>query len=43
VACAAVDLRQVIERLADAEDLSEGEAMDAMDALLDADPVGPGR
>ena len=43
VACAAVDLRKVIERLADAEDLSEGDAMDAMDALLDADPAGPGR
>jgi anthranilate phosphoribosyltransferase len=39
VSCAAgVDLRRVIERLCDAEDLSEAEAQASMDALLDAEP-----
>jgi anthranilate phosphoribosyltransferase len=39
VSCAAgVDLRGVIERLCDAEDLSEAEAQASMDALLDAEP-----
>jgi anthranilate phosphoribosyltransferase len=39
VACASgVDLRKVIERLCDAEDLSEEEAQASMDALLDAEP-----
>ena len=35
---AGVDLRHVIERLCDAEDLSEAEAQASMDALLDAEP-----
>ena len=33
-----MDLRHVIERLCDAEDLSEAEAQASMDALLDAEP-----
>ena len=40
VACAAgVDLRKLIERLCDGEDLTEKEAEESMDALLDADPA----
>ena len=39
-ACAAgVDLRKLIERLCDGENLTEKEAEESMDALLDADPA----
>ena len=40
VTCAAgVDLRKLIERLCDGESLTEKEAEESMDALLDADPA----
>ena len=38
-AAAAVDLRNIIERLCDREDLTEEETEASLDALLDADPA----
>jgi len=39
VACRAVDLRRLIERLCEGEDLTEAETEASLDALLDADPA----